>query len=203
MTRVWKRPAVGEDRFVGVILVQSSWRGALMRVEQYLFDQLPLHLKQELQRRVDREFGAIPIVQEHVWAVPNRAVLGLVDGEVVSFLNIVDRQALADGNPLHLFGLNNVITEPQHRCRGYSRELNQKFLEFIREEDRDAIGLLFCADHSIPFYDSLGWKKFDGKVVISQPTGEKEWLSNAMLYKHNKKIDTSCWREINLCGLPW
>lgn len=171
-----------------------------MQIDYYPFNELAVTLKQELRRRADREFGDVPIVRDHVWAEPTWAVLGRVGEEVVSFLNIVDRHATADGVPVHLFGLNNVITEPQHRGKGYSKELNRKFLEFISEADSGATGLLFCADDLIPFYSSLGWKKFAGSVIVAQPSGDKNWPSNAMYYTQN---GVQTWKQVNLCGLPW
>lgn len=113
-----------------------------MRIEKYLASQLPADVQQELTNRVDREFGGVEIVRSHVWAEPDWVFLGLVDEQIVSFLNIIDRQALADGNPVHLFGLNNVITEPQARGQGFSTQLNKIAVEFMTETDPDASGFL-------------------------------------------------------------
>lgn len=171
-----------------------------MQIEKLSASHLDPTLRQDLKSRIDREFGHVPIVREHVWAEPDWAFLGYVDGELVSFLNLVDRNARADGNPVHLFGLNNVITEPQHRGHGYSTKLNQTAADFINELDKDACGFLFCADDLIPFYEKLGWKKYPGEVIISQPTGDKRWQSNAMIYS---PAAAQSWQSVHLCGLPW
>ena len=171
-----------------------------MRIESHIESQIPATLQAELKSRVDREFGSAPIVREHVWAEPTWVFLGLVDEQLVSFLNIVDRQVLADGEPAHFFGLNNVITEPQNRGQGYSRQLNQAATEFMGNTDQNAYGFLFCADALIPFYTKLGWQPFEGEVTISQPAGDKVWPSNAMIYNI---AGCRAWKTVHLCGLPW
>jgi hypothetical protein len=173
---------------------------SVMRIERYLAIELPATLQEELEKRADREFGNVPIVREHVWAEPTWAFLGFVDEQLVSFLNIVDREVRADGNPVHFFGLNNVITEPQHRGRGYSNRLNSAAIAFMSESDPDACGFLFCADDLIPFYENLGWKKFAGEVIVSQPSGDKRWPSNAMFYDLSR---SRSWMTVHLCGPPW
>jgi hypothetical protein len=172
-----------------------------MRVDRQLISGMSPNLQQVLQKRVDREFGHVPIVKEHVWAEPTWAFLGFVGDQLVSFLNIVDREVLADDTPTHFFGLNNVITEPEHRGCGYSTQLNQKAQEFMAETDPAGCGFLFCADDLVPFYTKLGWHKFDGEVIVSQPSGDKPWPSNAMFYDLSGGRRT--WKRIHLCGLPW
>lgn len=171
-----------------------------MRIEHHLVAELPTDLRLELSNRVDREFGHIPIVREHVWATPTWAFMGFVDDQLVTFLNIVDRQVMADGQPLHCFGLNNVITDPQHRQQGYSSQLNKVAQEFMHETDPSGCGFLFCADDLLSFYKDRGWKKFEGAVTVSQPSGDKSWPSNAMFYD---LIGDRSWQSIHLCGLPW
>lgn len=171
-----------------------------MRIEKQLVSQLSANLCQELQSRVDREFGGVAIVKEHVWAEPTWVFMGFVGDQLVSFLNIVDRTVLADGTPTHFFGLNNVITEPEHRGHGYSTRLNRVAQDFMLETDANACGFLFCADDLIPFYSSLGWQRFAGEVTVVQPSGDKRWPSNAMFYDLSPGRS---WRTIHLCGLPW
>ncbi len=161
---------------------------------------MPSDMRRELQKRVDREFGDVPIVREHVWAEPTWAFLGFVGDRLVSFLNLVDREVLVDGAPTHFFGLNNVITEPEHRGHGYSTQLNQTAQEFMVESDPAGCGFLFCADELVSFYSKLGWKRFDGEVIVSQPSGDTPWPSNAMYYDLS---GGRSWKKVHLRGLPW
>lgn len=173
-----------------------------MKIQIELAAHLSQTLKDELKSRVDREFGHVEIVRTHVWAQPTWALLGYVESELVSFLNIVDRMGSADGKPIRLFGLNNVITEPGARKLGYSRLLNEAAIEFMKREDSLALGLLFCADELIPFYSRLGWEMFKGRVIIAQPAGEKIWPSNCMTHRLGRG-EQVVFEEIHLKGLPW
>lgn len=159
-------------------------------------------LKTELQARVHREFEDVPIVRNHVWADPDWIITGSLEGRVVSFLNLIDRMAVADKESVHLFGLNNVITESNCRRKGYSLELNKKALSFMKDKDPKAYGLLFCADDLIPFYKKIDWQPFHGAVVVSQPSGKKRWPSNCMIHFLGK-AEVFKPEEIDLCGLPW
>jgi predicted GNAT family N-acyltransferase len=172
----------------------------MMRIEKYVCSELPPDLRQLLKKIALREFGQVPIVRAHIWAEPDWAIVGFVGAELVSYLNIVDRQASADGAPVHLFGLNNVITEPRHRGQGYSRQLNLYAIDLMAQLDPDACGFLFCSDEMLEFYQRLGWRHFKGQVTVSQPSGDKDWPSNAMLLDTTGRRD---WKTVHLCGLPW
>jgi predicted acetyltransferase len=171
-----------------------------MRIEKHLASELIASQKEELKKRVEREFGNVAIVREHVWSEPTWVFMGFADEQLVSFLHIVDRQVLADGASVHYFGLANVITEPEHRGKNYASQLNRMAIEFMRDCDPNACGFLLCADGLIPFYTNLGWKRFEGKVTVSQPSGDKLWPSNAMIYD---LVDSRSPKTIHLQGLPW
>ncbi len=171
-----------------------------IRIEKHLVSEMSPDLKQELKRRVDREFADVSIVREHVWAEPWLAISGSAEGQLVSFLNLVDRQVLTDDTATHFFGLNNVITEPEYRGKGFSTALNRYAIQVMQETDPQACGFLFCADALIPFYARLGWQKFDGTVTVSQPSGDKLWPSNAMYFDLS---GTRHWKTVHLRGLPW
>lgn len=171
-----------------------------MEVIRQLVGELTQEEKNDLKSRVDREFAHVPIVREHVWAEPRWILRGMVEGKLVSFLNVVDRIVLVDGMKAHFFGLNNVITEPEYRGKGYSTALNRAALDFMAAEDPAATGFLFCADDLIPFYRMLGWTKFSGEVTVSQPTGDKLWPSNAMYFNSTPK---TLGNSVHLQGPPW
>lgn len=173
-----------------------------IKIEIHRSSDLPPLVTRELKARVDREFGHVEIVRNHVWSEPDWVFILKSGDEIASFLNLVDRQGFADGKPMHLVGLNNVITEPTHRNKGFSRRLNKVAIDHMRSMDDNAYGLLFCADELVPFYQKLGWSKFNGKVLVEQPSGEQEWKSNCMLFP----LGSSHSRpnlKINLNGLPW
>jgi predicted acetyltransferase len=171
-----------------------------MKIEIIESTKIGEDLSRELAKRVQREFGHVEIVKTHKWAEPTWSFLGWKNDEVVSFLNIIDRQGQVDGKQVQLLGLNNVITEPNHRGKGYSKKLNLAALDFMSKQNPDGLGVLFCADNLMPFYSSLGWEKFSGKTIVWQPSGEKVWPSNCMTYSFGAMAPLG---EINLKGLPW
>jgi hypothetical protein len=189
-----------------------EWAKTILMAEDKMFSDMQIKiedikmasmkLKAELRARVQREFGHVPIVKNHVWADPDWIITGSIDERVVSFLNLIDRKAVADEKSVHLFGLNNVITESDCRRKGYSFALNNKALEFMKKQDPKAYGLLFCADDLVPFYEKMSWQSFYGSVLVSQPSGKKKWPSNCMIHCLGRN-ETFEPKEIDLCGLPW
>jgi predicted GNAT family N-acyltransferase len=172
-----------------------------VRVELIAAADAPAAMRAALADKVEREFGHVEIVRTHVWAEPTWLMLGHDGVRIVSFLSIVDRRATADDGPLHLFGLSNVITEPEARGRGHSFALNQQALAFMAEQDRVAIGLLFCADDLVRFYARLGWQRFAGRVTVEQPSGDRPWTSNCMVHGLGRTPPAA--EHIHLRGLPW
>jgi predicted GNAT family N-acyltransferase len=163
---------------------------------------VPDEVHRLLKTSTEREFGHVEIVAQHVWAEPTWLVLGCEGDRIVSFLGIVDRDATADEQPVHLFGLSNVVTEPSERNRGHSRRLNMAAIELMTAQDPAAFGLLFCADPLVSFYGALGWQVHTGRVVVSQPSGDRPWTSNCMFHAlgRTQGLDT---HELHLRGLPW
>jgi hypothetical protein len=104
--------------------------------------------------------------------------------------------------PVHLFGLSNVVTEPSERNRGHSRRLNMAAIELMTAQDPAAFGLLFCADPLVSFYAALGWQVHTGRVVVSQPSGDRPWTSNCMFHALGRTQGLDA-RELHLRGLPW
>jgi predicted N-acetyltransferase YhbS len=155
-----------------------------------------------IRASIEREFGHVEIVRAHRWAAPTWMFLGFEGAQLVSFLSVVDRDATGDARPLHLLGLNNVITEPAARGRGHARRLNAEALRFMTAQDPSAVGLLFCADDLLAFYGGLGWQPYAGTVIVSQPDGDRPWSSNCMLHGLGKPPPLDL-QQIHLRGLPW
>jgi predicted GNAT family N-acyltransferase len=172
-----------------------------VRIEIVATTDLPTQLRAELIARAQREFDPFEIVRAHVWAEPTWFLLGYEGDPLVTSLGIVDRHATADDRPVHLFGLNNVITEPEARGRGYSVALNQEALAFMARQDSAGLGLLFCADGLVDFYARLGWQRFAGRVTVTQPSGDRPWTSNCMLHGLGRAPPAA--DHVHLCGLPW
>lgn len=170
----------------------------MITIEKY--DSLSPAIKETLHNFIQAEFGHIPIVQETTWAIPDWTILQTKGDTVVTFYNIIERQVLLDGTPSKIAGINNVITPPPFRGKGYSSQALTSTTRFLFDELQCEHALLLCADAMIPFYNRLGWYTVNSTVYIEQPSGRKIWTANTMLLSPDKPIAPAV---IDLQGIPW
>ena len=165
-------------------------------------DALEPELKAEMELRTQSEFGHLDIIKKYTWAKPDWTAYAFVGESLVSFLNLVERTALFDDKKTKLVGINNVITLPQWRKRGFSTLAMNEASAFIFKKLEAAYGLLLCATPLVPFYEGLGWQLMQCPLYFDQPNGKVKWESNVMILpkKGQEKIKTD---QIDLCGLPW
>jgi hypothetical protein len=170
----------------------------MIMVEKY--DLLSTAIKKTLNGHIQAEFGHIPIVRETAWAIPDWTVLYTEGSTIVTFLNIVERNVLIDGVPVTIAGINNVITPPDFRGKGYASQALNNTTGFLFNELKAEHGLLLCADAMIPFYKSRDWYAINSIVYYDQLSGKKQWTANTMLLSPHKPIAPAV---IDLQGLPW
>ena len=170
----------------------------MIQIEQY--DQLPDNIRQILNSYIHAEFGHISIVQETTWASPDWTILYKEGDTIISFYNIIERDILIDDKSCKVAGINNVITPPAFRGKGYSTKLLNDTTPFIFDELRATHGLLLCADAMIPFYQRLGWYTVNSQVYFDQPSGRKRWTANIMLLSPHNPVTPD---TIDLQGTPW
>lgn len=170
----------------------------MISIEKY--DSLSAAIKETLNNNIQSEFGHIPFVQEITWAIPDWTVLLTKDNTIVTFFNIIEREVLVDGTPSKIAGINNVITPPSFRGKGYSSQVLTNTTSFLFDELQCEHALLLCADAMIPFYNRLGWYTVNSTVYMEQPTGRKLWTANTMLLSAGKPIAPAV---IDLQGTPW
>lgn len=164
------------------------------------YDDLSADIRDTLNSYIQAEFGHIPIVQETSWTVPGWTILQTEADNIVTFYNIVERHVLLDGTPCKIAGINNVITPPSFRGKGYSSQALNNTTGFLFDELKCEHALLLCADAMIPFYKQLGWYTVNSKVYFDQPSGRKLWAANTMLLSPGKAIAPTI---IDLQGTPW
>ena len=88
---------------------------------------------------------------------PENSRIAVVDGEVVSVVQIFDRQMLIGGTSVRLGGLGSVGTRPAHRGRGYNTAVLRDSVEYMEREGYD-LSLLFTGING--FYGRVGWQTF-------------------------------------------
>ena len=156
--------------------------------------------------------------QERIWDCLRRAFWGLVnydyrwsdsdwhvmlhvDGELVSYVGIVDRLGTVDERPVKLGGIGGVATVPEWRGRGLVSAALKDASAFMRDELHLEFGLLICDEATAPFYRRLGWQAVPGPLVFDQPGGKITFPDVTMVLP----LAGREWPPgtIDLCGLPW
>lgn len=173
----------------------------MIDIQVFEHEHLPGDRRPELAVAAGNEFDRFPIVRETRWAVPDWSVLGIVDDRLACFYNIVLRTVCFDGRPARVAGLNNLVTLPDYKGKGYASHLLRETEPLWFGRLGAAYGLLLCADALLPFYERLGWYSVSSAVRFAQPGGMRTWAANCMLLApHGRRSRPT---EIDLQGLPW
>ncbi len=61
------------------------------QIKIYNSSEVPSDLQLQIDQRIHEEFGNVPIVRNHIWAKPDWTFVALNNGELVSFLSIIER----------------------------------------------------------------------------------------------------------------
>lgn len=136
------------------------------------------------------------------WAAPQWGVFVRDDsGELVSYTGVVRRDGSVDGGPATIGGLGGIATHPEQRGRGYAALGIGRALDYLTTQDTD-FALLVCQDEMVPFYGELGWRVFEGTVLVRQ-FGEEETFeyNRVMVGDLNSAAPTG--GTIDLDGPPW
>lgn len=101
--------------------------------------------------------------------LPENSRVALVDGEIVSVVQIFDRQMLIGGVPVRVGGVGSVGTRPAHRGRGYNTAVLRNAVEYMEREGYD-LSLLFTGING--FYGRVGWQTFEhvDEMTLHLPT---------------------------------
>ena len=173
----------------------------MLTIHKYRHRDLPAGRSDELRLLASNEFDQFPIVRQTSWATPDWSFLGMDDHTLACFYNLVERVVRFDDQPVEIVGLNNLVTAPRYKSRGFASRL-------LRSTETDwfttlkaRYGLLLCADHLIPFYVRLGWQRVSSEVRFSQPEREHVWPANCMVLSPAREPVAP--QVIDLCGLPW
>lgn len=177
-----------------------------VQIKDYL--KLDSSIKQQINKVTFDTFGHIEIVNKYKWAEPSWTAFIEVDLEVVSFVNLIERDilfswknSLDKTKSFKTIGINNLITLPKFRQKGYAETLMNEVQKFAFDKLKAEYCLLLCADSMIEFYEKYEWKRVNADLYFLQDDLEIKWESNFMiLSKHKVKELPSV---VDLCGLPW
>lgn len=134
------------------------------------------------------------------WAPQQWGVFVRDDGQLVSYTGLVIREVVADGSRVLGGGIGGVATHPDQRGRGYAPLGMGRALDFMRTRGTQ-FALLVCRDVLVTYYESLGWRRFAGEMLVMQH-GEREvfTFNEVMVGDLAGKAPTD---TIDLLGPPW
>jgi GNAT superfamily N-acetyltransferase len=120
-------------------------------------------------------------------------------GRVLSQVALIFRDGRWNSTPLRIGGIAGVGTDPKFRGQGLATVGVKRATEILVDEGFD-IGALFCAPEMVPFYERLGWRRFDGAVFIKQPRNNHMPWSGCMTLAAKSNIFGG---ELDVAGSPW
>ena len=147
-----------------------------------------------------RAKSAGPRVQ---WAPPRWHFLLWLEGtHLASYVGVVTRQGICDGEPARFGGLGGVKTSPAHRGKGYASAAIRQALDFLTRQQGVDFSLLFCHADLLRFYGRFGFQRYAGETLALQngATTVFRW-HEAMLGPGRKPAPAP--HVLDLRGLPW
>jgi aminoglycoside 2'-N-acetyltransferase I len=91
------------------------------------------------------------------------------DGELVGHGSVVQRRLLHRSRALRTGYVEGVGVRADHRRRGHGAALMRALERFIRGAYE--LGALGATDEAGPFYDTLGWRRWEGPTAALTPQG--------------------------------
>jgi GNAT superfamily N-acetyltransferase len=168
-----------------------------LRIDIKTVSDLTPELSDSIQRAHEREFRN----DSMVYSSPQWYLLGYLHDELVVQVGVLQRTIAINNKPLLIAGIGFLITEPQHRGRGFATELMKQTDVFVGDELELPFSLLTCKPRLETFYSGMGRKVVNSPNVFTQPTGNRGCGGLIMI----KECGGISWPEgsIDLCGLPW
>jgi predicted GNAT family N-acyltransferase len=135
------------------------------------------------------------------WSDVDWHIIVRIGEELVSHVEIVERDARVGRDQIKLAGIGGVLTLPEWRGLGLAQAGMQKTQEFMCEELAVDFGLLMCDREMVPYYSRLGWVEVDGPLIYDQPQGKVYFDDAVMIFSCKGRA----WPDgiIDICGYPW
>ncbi len=149
--------------------------------EQSLTPQVEAAIRQTLVKcfQKDAEFFS----HSRAWhgSAPTFSAVVVEGDEVIAHLGVVERRVTVGGTLVDVAGLQNVCVLPEHRGRGFCREMLAAAMAEAKGRGVD-FGLLFCVAATVPVYERSGWQRLlDRSVVRVDSDGREKALEEGNL----------------------
>ena len=92
---------------------------------------------------------------------------------LVSHVQVIPIELEGGARGLRIGGVSSVLTYPEFRNEGHSTALLRRASDHIEASGMD-LGMLFCDEQNVPFYERLGWHALarDRVIVLEDPDSE-------------------------------
>lgn len=139
-----------------------------LRVETYPEAEVPPQLRLQvlaLQEQAWPSGAPVVLRATHDPALEPESMLLVVDGLVVSALDVLTKTIDHAGTTFLARGLSTVVTDLALRGRGYGLHLVRHAHEAIARSGAD-LGLFTCDTPLGAFYERAGWRLLPGTVLV-------------------------------------
>lgn len=120
---------------------------------------------------------------------------------------VTQRTVMVSDRETLVAGVRGVVTDPDHRRRGYGRAVMERAHELMRSFADVEFALLFSSVMAVPFYENLGWRAIRGPVTCDQPSGRIDYTETlptapVMVLGLRPSADLPA-GPVDVRGLPW
>src|SRR5207248_4809680 len=111
------------------------------------------------------------------------------------------------GQEIRVAGIRGVVTDSDHRRRGYGRAVMERAQELMRSFPDCDFALLFSSVMAVPFYEYLGWRPLPCRVTCDQPGGRIDYTealptAPVMVLALHELAELPP-GAVHVLGLPW
>lgn len=141
------------------------------------------------------------------WAPPQWRLL-IRDGnqqaalQIVSHVGVVTRLCHCEGDEILIGGIGGVQTHPAQRRKGYAGAGLRRAIDFLQNDMRVELSLLFCGPRMLSYYRRFGFSNFAGDTFALRDGRKTLFPRSEIMTRPAGKTLPPC-ATLDLCGLPW
>ncbi|MFJ4972178.1 GNAT family N-acetyltransferase [Streptomyces sp. NPDC088755] len=124
------------------------------------------------------------------------------DGTLASHVGILVRDGVHSGTAVTIAGIGGVKTHPRYRRQGHAARAMRRAEDFFHTRGDIDFGLLVCDPPLLDYYAALGWKQFNGRLLVTQ-FGARTEFTYSKIMTLPVRGTAPAGGVIDLGGPPW